>query len=74
MTTTTLSREQRELALERVREAGLEDRVTVLLEDYRELTGTYDKLVSIEMIEAVGWKRLRHVLRRAARRCCGPTA
>jgi cyclopropane-fatty-acyl-phospholipid synthase len=40
----------------RVREAGLEDRVTVLLNDYRELTGTYDKLVSIEMIEAVGWK------------------
>jgi cyclopropane-fatty-acyl-phospholipid synthase len=56
VTTTTLSREQRELALERVREAGMEDRVTVLLNDYRELTGTYDKLVSIEMIEAVGWK------------------
>ena len=56
MTTTTLSREQRDLALERVREAGLEDRVTILLDDYRELTGVYDKLVSIEMIEAVGWK------------------
>ena len=56
VTTTTLSREQRALALERVREAGLEDRVTVLLDDYRELTGEYDKLVSIEMIEAVGWK------------------
>ena len=56
VTTTTLSKEQRELALERVREAGLEDRVTILLDDYRELTGTYDKLVSIEMIEAVGWK------------------
>jgi cyclopropane-fatty-acyl-phospholipid synthase len=56
VTTTTLSREQRELAQARVREAGLEDRVTVLLNDYRELTGTYDKLVSIEMIEAVGWK------------------
>jgi cyclopropane-fatty-acyl-phospholipid synthase len=56
VTTTTLSREQRELALERVRAAGLEDRVTVLLHDYRELTGQYDKLVSIEMIEAVGWK------------------
>jgi cyclopropane-fatty-acyl-phospholipid synthase len=56
VTTTTLSKEQRELALERVREAGMEDRVTVLLNDYRELTGTYDKLVSIEMIEAVGWK------------------
>jgi cyclopropane-fatty-acyl-phospholipid synthase len=56
VTSTTLSREQRGLALERVREAGLSDRVTILLEDYRELTGTYDKLVSIEMIEAVGWK------------------
>jgi cyclopropane-fatty-acyl-phospholipid synthase len=56
VTTTTLSREQRELAVARVREAGLEDRVTVLQQDYRELTGVYDKLVSIEMIEAVGWK------------------
>jgi cyclopropane-fatty-acyl-phospholipid synthase len=56
VTTTTLSREQRDFALERVRAEGLEDRVTVLLQDYRELTGVYDKLVSIEMIEAVGWK------------------
>jgi cyclopropane-fatty-acyl-phospholipid synthase len=56
VTTTTLSREQRELALERVRAAGLENRVTILLDDYRELTGRYDKLVSIEMIEAVGWR------------------
>jgi cyclopropane-fatty-acyl-phospholipid synthase len=56
VTTTTLSREQREYALARVREAGLADRVTVLDADYRELRGSYDKLVSIEMIEAVGWK------------------
>ena len=56
VTTTTLSREQRALALERVRDAGLSDRVSVLLQDYRELTGAYDKLVSIEMIEAVGWR------------------
>jgi cyclopropane-fatty-acyl-phospholipid synthase len=56
VTTTTISREQQRLALERVREAGLEDRVTVLLEDYRDLRGEYDKLVSIEMIEAVGWQ------------------
>ncbi len=56
VTTTTLSREQRALALERVRDAGLSDRVSILLQDYRELTGAYDKLVSIEMIEAVGWK------------------
>ncbi len=56
VTTTTISREQREYAQARVREAGLEDRVTVLGQDYRELTGRYDKLVSIEMIEAVGCK------------------
>lgn len=54
VTTTTISREQYELAVERVREAGLQDRVTVLLSDYRDLQGQYDKLVSIEMIEAVG--------------------
>jgi cyclopropane-fatty-acyl-phospholipid synthase len=56
VTTTTISREQRDLAVERVEAAGLSDRVTVLLEDYRDLTGTYDKLVSVEMIEAVGWQ------------------
>jgi cyclopropane-fatty-acyl-phospholipid synthase len=56
VTTTTISREQHELARRRVREAGLEDRVTVLLEDYRDLRGRYDRLVSIEMIEAVGWR------------------
>jgi len=54
VTTTTISREQHALAVERVRDAGLADRVTVLLEDYRDLEGQYDKLVSIEMIEAVG--------------------
>jgi cyclopropane-fatty-acyl-phospholipid synthase len=56
VTTTTISREQHEYAVAAVRRAGLEDRVTVLLEDYRDLTGRYDKLVSIEMIEAVGWR------------------
>jgi len=54
VTTTTISQEQFKLASERVRDAGLEDRVTVLLKDYRDLDGQYDKLVSIEMIEAVG--------------------
>jgi cyclopropane-fatty-acyl-phospholipid synthase len=58
VTTTTISREQHAHATAAVRAAGLEDRVTVLLEDYRDLTGTYDKLVSIEMIEAVGWDQL----------------
>jgi cyclopropane-fatty-acyl-phospholipid synthase len=56
VTTTTISRAQHELASERVRAAGLEDRITILLEDYRDLRGTYDRLVSIEMIEAVGWQ------------------
>jgi cyclopropane-fatty-acyl-phospholipid synthase len=56
VTTTTISRAQHELANERVREAGLGDRVSVLLEDYRDLTGTFDRLVSVEMIEAVGWQ------------------
>jgi cyclopropane-fatty-acyl-phospholipid synthase len=56
VTTTTISREQHEAADRRVREAGLDDRVTVLLQDYRDLRGRYDKLVSIEMIEAVGWQ------------------
>jgi cyclopropane-fatty-acyl-phospholipid synthase len=56
VTTTTLSLQQRAHALARVREAGLEDRVTILARDYRELDGRFDKLVSIEMIEAVGWK------------------
>ena len=54
VTTTTISREQHALASQRVVEAGLQDRVTLLLEDYRDLQGTYDKLVSIEMIEAIG--------------------
>jgi len=56
VTTTTISREQYELARARVAEAGLDDRIEILLRDYRDLEGTYDKLVSIEMIEAVGWQ------------------
>jgi cyclopropane-fatty-acyl-phospholipid synthase len=54
VTTTTISRAQHELATERVARAGLAGRVTVLLEDYRDLTGRYDKVVSVEMIEAIG--------------------
>jgi cyclopropane-fatty-acyl-phospholipid synthase len=54
VTTTTISREQHALARARVAEAGLQDRVTVLLEDYRDLRGQFDKLVSIEMVEAIG--------------------
>lgn len=54
VTTTTISQQQYALAQARVAEAGLQDKITLLLEDYRHLTGQYDKLVSIEMIEAVG--------------------
>ena len=54
VTTTTISEEQHALAAERVRAAGLGERVTLLRRDYRDLEGRYDKLVSIEMIEAVG--------------------
>jgi len=64
VTTTTISREQHELATRRVREAGLEDQVTVLLEDYRDLEGRYDRLVSVEMIEAVGWQYFDDYFRR----------
>jgi cyclopropane-fatty-acyl-phospholipid synthase len=54
VTTVTISKEQHRLASERVREAGLEDLVTVQLRDYREIQGVYDAIVSIEMFEAVG--------------------
>ena len=54
VTTTTISREQCAFARRRVEDAGLTSRVRVLHQDYRELTGTYDKVASIEMIEAVG--------------------
>ena len=54
VTTTTISAQQYELARERIRAAGLENRIELCLADYRDLTGQYDKLVSIEMIEAVG--------------------
>ena len=56
VTTTTISAEQHAWAQRRIREEGLEDRVELLLQDYRTLTGSYDKLVSIEMVEAVGWR------------------
>jgi len=58
VTTATLSSEQAARARERVREAGLEDRVEVVLRDYRDLDGRFDALVSIEMIEAVGHANL----------------
>jgi len=54
VTTTTISKQQYEMACQRVQQAGLQDRIELLLEDYRDLEGRYDKLVSIEMIEAIG--------------------
>lgn len=56
ITTTTISHEQAVLARERVARAGLSESIEVIEVDYRDLTGRYDRLVSIEMIEAVGWK------------------
>ncbi|MCC7421248.1 MAG: class I SAM-dependent methyltransferase [Planctomycetaceae bacterium] len=58
ITTTTISREQRSIARERIEAAGLADRITLLDQDYRDLRGRFDKLVSIEMIEAVGHRYL----------------
>jgi cyclopropane-fatty-acyl-phospholipid synthase len=56
VTTLTLSVEQARLARQRIADAGVADRVEVRVEDYREATGTYDAVVSVEMIEAVGEK------------------
>ncbi len=56
VTTTTISREQYRYVKERVRASDLGERITVLDNDFRDLRGSYDKLVSIEMIEAVGWR------------------
>ena len=63
VTTTTISREQYETACQRVRAEGLENQITVLFEDYRNLQGSYDKLVSVEMIEAVGHKYYKQYFR-----------
>ncbi|ABC22710.1 SAM-dependent methyltransferase [Rhodospirillum rubrum] len=61
----TLSQEQAALARERVRAAGLQDRVTILLKDYRDLDGRFDRVVSVGMLEHVGAPQLadyfRHV-------------
>jgi cyclopropane-fatty-acyl-phospholipid synthase len=67
VTTTTISRQQYELARQRIVAAGLENRVTVLLEDYRDLTGTYDKLVSLEMVEAIGHEQHEEYFAQCAR-------
>ncbi|MEO7125683.1 MAG: cyclopropane-fatty-acyl-phospholipid synthase family protein [Nakamurella sp.] len=56
VTSVTLSKEQRELAMERVQLAGVSDRVRIELKDYRQVTGKYDAIVSVEMLEAVGMR------------------
>ncbi|GAA5217646.1 class I SAM-dependent methyltransferase [Corallincola platygyrae] len=66
VTTTTISQQQYEYARKRVDEARLNEQVTVLLKDYRELEGKYDKLVSIEMIEAVGHQYLSNYLEKVS--------
>ena len=66
VTTTTISREQHAYARERIEKEGLGDRITLLREDYRDLEGQYDKLVSIEMIEAVGHEYLDTFFRKCS--------
>ena len=68
VTTTTISREQYDHARALVRELGLEDRVEILLKDYRDLDGQYDRVVSVEMIEAVGHQYLDVYLAQIERR------
>ena len=67
VTTTTLSKEQFDYTQARIEALGLQEQVTLLLEDYRDLTGQYDKLVSIEMIEAVGHHFLPSYFKQCAR-------
>ena len=68
VTAITVSREQHQLAAARVLAAGLADRVDIQYRDYRELDGTYDKIVSIEMLEAVGYEYLPQYFAVSARR------
>ncbi len=65
VTTTTISKRQHTLALERIEAAGLSHLIRLLFDDYRDLDGRFDKLVSIEMIEAVGHQYLKTFFR-----CC----
>lgn len=67
VTTTTLSQEQHQYLTEEVVRRGLTDRVTVLSQDFRDLRGRYDKVVSIEMIEAVGWRNVGRFLEHCSR-------
>jgi len=66
VTTTTISREQHALARQRIDNAGLAERITLRLDDYRDLDGRYDKLVSVEMIEAIGHQYFDTFFRRCS--------
>ena len=68
VTTTTISQQQHDLTAERIAAAGLGGRITLLQQDYRDLTGQFDRLVSIEMIEAVGHRHLPNFFRVCAER------
>jgi cyclopropane-fatty-acyl-phospholipid synthase len=67
VTTTTISREQLELANQRIQSAGLGSQISLLFQDYRDLAGKFDKLVSIEMIEAVGHQYLDNYFQQCGR-------
>ena len=67
VTTVTISEAQHDFARGRIRKAGLEDRVSVELRDYRDISGTYDAVVSIEMLEAVGAEYYRDYFEACAR-------
>ncbi|WP_421942574.1 class I SAM-dependent methyltransferase [Pedobacter sp.] len=58
VTSVTISKEQQKLAMERVKAEGLENKVSIIIQDYRKIEGTFDKIVSIEMLEAVGHQYL----------------
>lgn len=66
VTTTTISEAQYQEALNRIKQSGLSEKITLLKNDYRDLSGQFDKLVSIEMIEAVGNRHLPEFLKK----CC----
>src|SRR5579862_9480018 len=66
VTTTTISRQQFELARARISEAGLSGQITLLMQDYRDLSGKFSKLASIEMIEAVGYRNFDTFFRKCS--------
>ena len=67
VTTSTISDKQHQYARNRIKAAGLEDQITLLKKDYRDLSGEFDKLVSIEMIEAVGHHYFKAFFRTCSR-------